>query len=243
VQKLRILVAEHERVEAGRLKGLLRRLGHKVVGVARNGWEAVALASELQPDLVIVDVRLPVINGIEAARTILTRTAAPIILLTPSASAELVRRAREAGVMAYLVKPVDGRQLQPAIETALARFRELQSLLPEGRDLLEALKGRELMEQARRLLMRWSKIPEAEAFERIEQYRRSAGTDLQEIASRIVKADELLFRRPTLADCLRAILRRVVPAGGLSPLWAAVGRTAHRFPRGWRQKSAISWEG
>lgn len=243
MQNLRILVADPQRREAAHLTAQLRRLGHKVVGVARNGWEAGVLASELQPDLVIVDSQLPLLNGIEAARTILTHTAVPIILVTSYASAEFTRRAREAGVMAHLLKPVDGGQLQSAIETALARFGELQSLLQEGSDLQEALKRRELMAQARRVLMRWSKISEAEAFQRIEQYARSAGTDLQAIASRIVKADELLFRRPTLADCLRVILRTVRRVGVLLPIRTALGLAAHRFPGGWRQKTATSWEG
>lgn len=243
MQNLKVLVAEPQRGEAAQLKAQLRRLGHKVVGVARNAWEASALASELQPDLVIVDARLPLMHGIEAVRTILTHTAVPIILVTSYASAEFVRRAREAGVMAYLVRPVDERQLRPVIETALGRFRELQSLLREGSDLWEALKDREVMEQARRVLMRWARVSDSEAFQRIEQYGRSAGIDPQAIASRIVKADELLFRKPTLGDCLRVILRRVAQTRGPRPLWAAVTRAAHRFPHGWRQMNSIAWEG
>lgn len=110
-------------------------------------------------------------------------------------------------------------------------------------NLQEALKRRELMAQAKRVLMRWSECSEAQALQRIDQYGGSTGTGLPAIASRIVKADELLFREPTLADCLRVILRTVGQTTGLLPIGAAEGLSPHRFPGGWRKRSAISWEG
>lgn len=243
MQKLQILVAEPQKLEAAQLKVQLERLGHQVVGVARDGEEAAALASELRPDLVIVDFRLPLMDGIEVARTILTRDAMPVILCTAYASADLVRRAREAGVMGYLVKPADRRGLQSAIESALARFSELYSVQQEVSDLQKALKARELMEQARRVLMRWSKLSEAEAFQRMEQYRRSTGTGSQTIAAGIVKADEVLLRKRILADSLQVILRTVRRAGVALTTSAGGWAAPRRFPRGWRQKNSISWEG
>lgn len=243
MQNLQVLVAEPQGFEAARLKVELQRLGHQVVGVARDGVEAAALASELQPDLLIADIRLPLMDGIEVARTILTRHAMPVILCTAYASADLVRRAREAGVMGYLVKPVDSRGLWSAIESALARFGELHSVQQEVSDLQEALKARELMEQARRVLMRWSKLSEAEAFQRMEQYGRSTGTGSQAIAAGIVKADEVLLRKRILAHCLQVILGTARRAEVALATTAGGWATARRFPRGWRQKSSISWEG
>lgn len=243
MQNLQVLVAECEKIEAARLKDQLQRLGHQVVGVARDGLEATALASELRPDLVIADARLPLMDGVEVARTILTRDAMPIILCTAYVSSELVRRAREAGVMGYLVKPVDRTRLRWAIESALARFGELHLVRQEVSDLQEALKARELMEQARRVLMRWSKFSEAEAFQRMEQYRRSTGRDFQAIAAGIVKADEVLLRKRILADCLQVILPRVRRAEVALATTAGGWVTGRRFPRGWRRKNSISWEG
>lgn len=243
MQKLRILVAEHKEFLVARLKALLHGLGHQVVGVAREGGEAAALTGRLQPDLVIVDNQLPSVDGVETARTILTRTAIPIVLLTGYASGDFARRAREAGVMAYLVKPVDRGQLQSAIRVAFARFAELQSLRREVSNVQEALKGKELLEQAKRVLMRRSRLSEAEAFQRMEECRRSAGTVLQAIASRIVKTDELLFRERNFAHLLQVIVRTVRGAELSLPMAGAGGPTAHRFPGGWRQKGSISGEG
>jgi response regulator NasT len=241
--ELQVLVAEPQRVEAVHLKAELRRLGHQVVGVARDGLEAAVLASELQPDLVIADIRLPLMDGIEVARTILTRHAMPIILCTAYASAALVRRAREAGVLGFLAKPVDRTGLRAAIESALARFGELHSVRQDVSDLQEALKAREMMEQARRILMRWSRISEVEAFQRMEGYRRSTGRDAQAIATGMVKADEFLFRRRTLAEFVQVILGTVRRAQVALTSSAGGWATPRRFPHGWRQKNSTSWEG
>ena len=122
MQELRILLVEDKWRVAARLKAQLEGLGHQLVGLAKDGREAVDSARRLEPDLIIMEFRLPIIDGIEAARTILAHQPIPIILLTAYAAADFVRRAREVGVMAYLVTPVETRQLRSNIETALARF-------------------------------------------------------------------------------------------------------------------------
>lgn len=219
--ELRILIGENKGLVAARLTAQLHSLGHHVVGVAKDGREVVASAWELQPDLIIVDARLPVMDGIEAARTILTRKAVPIILLTDYAAAGLIGRAREAGVMAYLETPADRKQLRSSIEAALAHFRELRALYREVSTLEEVFKTRVLVEQSKHVLMRWLKVPEAQAFRRMEQHSRNTRMSLKEIALRILKSDELLFRKPNVAQCLQVILDALRRAGVFLPTKAA----------------------
>lgn len=192
MRKLKILTVEDEGLVAVALTTLLEVLGHRVVGLAKDGQEAVELASKLQPDLVITDIRIPMLDGIETARAILAQQPVPIILLTAYADETLIRRAREAGVMAYLLKPANKNQLRSTIEVALARFEELWSLRQEVRDLKEALETRKLLEQAKGILMKRLQLSEAEAFRRMQQTSRSERLILKEVAARILKAEDLL---------------------------------------------------
>lgn len=206
MQKLRVLVVQSEWFSAARLKAEIESLGHQVVAVARDGREAIVLAREAWPDLVFMDIRLPVADGIEVTRTILRRRPLPIVLLTGYLSEGLVRRARAAGVMAYIVTPAHRRQLRSAIEVALARFREFQILHAEAGDLQEALETRVAVEHAKHVLMRWLKLSEPEAFNYLAEQNRSTGRGFKKIAWTIEKADELLLRQLKLTECLQRIL-------------------------------------
>lgn len=205
MRKLRVLIVEDRELVAAGLKAHLESLGHHVVGLAKDRREAVKSALTLQPELIIISIRTPVMNGIGVAQTILTHKAIPIIIHTPYVSADLVRRAREAGVMAYLVKPVDRRQLHSTIEVALARFEELRAIRREVSGLKEALETRKLVEQAKGVLMKWLKLSEAEAFRHMQQQSRSTRRSLKEMASTILKAEELLLRKLNVPRHLQAI--------------------------------------
>src|SRR5437762_4217403 len=150
---MRILVAEDETIIRLDLKDMLERAGHEVCGEARDGEEAVALARSAEPDLAIMDVKMPRLDGIEAARRILDERPIPIVMLTAYGQRELVARAVEAGVFGYLVKPFREQDLLPAIQTARARHEELAALREEAESLAEALVARKAIERAKGLLM------------------------------------------------------------------------------------------
>ena len=192
MRKLKVLAVEDEGLVAAALTALLGNLGHQVVGLAKDGQEAVECAATLDPDLIIMDIRIPIMDGIETARVILGQKPIPIVLLTAYADENLARRAGEAGVMAYLVKPADRKQLGSTIEVALARFEELHTLRQEVHDLNEALETRKVVEQAKGVLMKRLRLPEAEAFQRMQQTSRSRRASLKEIAATILRAEELL---------------------------------------------------
>lgn len=192
MRRLKVLAVEDEGFVAAALTAQLEELGHQVVGLAKDGQEAIECASKLEPDLVITDIRIPVRDGIETARVILGHRPVPIVLLTAYADESLIRRAGEAGVMAYLLKPADKQQLRSTIEVALARFEELRALRREVVDLKEALETRKVVEQAKGVLMKRLRLSEAEAFRRMQQTSRSKRSSLKDIAATILRAEELL---------------------------------------------------
>src|SRR5438552_5723791 len=157
-----------------------------VVGEARDGEEAVALALELEPDLAIMDVKMPGLDGIEAARKILDERPIPIVMLTAYGQDELVSRAVEAGVFGYLVKPFRETDLLPAIETARARHEELQALREEADSLAEALAARKAIERAKGLLMERENLSEEEAFARLRKASQVSGRPLKVVAEAIL---------------------------------------------------------
>lgn len=220
MRKLRVLIAQNRGIPAGRLKAQLESLGHQVVRVATDGPEAIASAWAVRPDLVFVDARLPPRNGIEVARRIVSQRAVPVVLLTGYVSTELIRTARAAGVMAYLMTPAEQGHLRWTIELALGRFREFEALRAEASDLREALATRVVVEQAKGILMRWLEVSETDAFRRMAEVSQNTGRRSKEIASTIIKADKFLFRQLNLAQCLQRlldVLRRVevVPPRGV----------------------------
>jgi len=167
---------------------MLERAGFEVVAEARDGREAVELASQHEPDVVVMDVKMPNLDGIEAARIILDRRPIPIVMLTAFSETDLVDRAIDAGVFGYLVKPFRESDLLPAIAAARARHAELAAVRDESASLREALEARKVIERAKGLLMERDGLPEADAFARIRAASQKTGKPLREIAEAIVAA-------------------------------------------------------
>jgi response regulator NasT len=167
---------------------MLERAGFEVVAEARDGREAVALAAEHRPDLAVMDVKMPELDGIEAARQMLEQRQIPIVMLTAFSEAALVGRAVDAGVFGYLVKPFRESDLLPAIEAARARHAELQALRDEAGSLRDALEARKLIERAKGLLMEKDGLSEAEAFARLRGASQQTGRPLREVAQAVCAA-------------------------------------------------------
>ncbi len=187
---MRILIAEDETIIRLDVRTLLEKAGHEVVAEARDGEEAVALAVEHDPDLIVMDVRMPHLDGIEAARQITDRKPVPIVMLTAYAEQDLVTRASEAGAFAYLVKPFREVDLLPALNTARARFEELEALREEAADLAEALASRKAVERAKGILMRKDGIDEEEAFRRIRAASQKTGRTMRVVADALIATFE-----------------------------------------------------
>ena len=188
---MRILVAEDETIIRLDLVELLKRAGMDVVGEARDGEEAVSLALDLEPDVAIMDVKMPKLDGIDAARRILDERPIPIVMLTAYGQDELVSRAVEAGVFGYLVKPFREADLLPAIKTARARHDELAALREEAESLSEALAARKSIERAKGLLMAKEGLTEQEAFERLRRASQLAGRPLKVVADALIATFEV----------------------------------------------------
>jgi response regulator NasT len=185
---MRILVAEDETIIRLDLRDLLERAGFEVCAEARDGEEAVRLARSKQPDLAIMDVKMPKLDGIDAARKILDERPIPIVMLTAYGQQELVARAIEAGVFGYLVKPFREQDLLPAIQTARARYEELAALREETESLGEALAARKAIERAKGLLMQKEGLSEQDAFARLRKASQASGRPLKVIAEAVVAA-------------------------------------------------------
>ena len=183
---MRILIAEDETIIRLDLRNLLEEAGHEVCAEARDGAEAVDLARRHEPDLAVLDVKMPRMDGIEAARTILEERPIPIVMLTAYGQDELVSRAVEAGVFGYLVKPFRETDLLPAIATARARHDELESLREEADSLAEALAARKAIERAKGLLMERDGLSEEEAFKRLRRASQLSGKPLRVVAEALI---------------------------------------------------------
>jgi len=182
----RVLVAEDETLIRLDLKGLLEAAGFDVCAEARDGEEAVALARETEPDIALLDVKMPRLDGIEAARRILDERPIPIVMVTAYGERELVSRAVEAGVFGYLVKPFREQDLLPAIRTARARHEELVALREQADSLAEALASRKSIERAKGLLMEREGLTEQEAFARLRKASQVSGRPMKVVAEAVV---------------------------------------------------------
>ena len=181
----RILVAEDETIIRLDLRTLLEANGYDVCGEARDGQEAVELAEALEPDVAIMDVKMPRLDGVEAARQILSRRPMPIVMLTAFDQEELVTRAAEAGVFGYLVKPFREQDLIPAIRTAQARHRELLEVKLQASSLAEALEARKAIERAKGILMVKEGLTEEQAFDRLRRASQKSGRPMKVIADAV----------------------------------------------------------
>ena len=192
MDSLRILIADDESIRLLSLRAQLAALGHRVVAEASTGEEAVALAVSTQPDLAILDIKMPLVDGIEAAERITQARPIPIILLTAYSEAQLVERAAQANISAYLMKPVSEEDLLPALTLALTRFKQFQALRREVVDLREALETRKVIEKAKGILMRRLDLTEEEAFRRLQRQSQEGNRKLAQVAEAIVLADQML---------------------------------------------------
>ena len=186
MDSLRILIADDESIRLLSLRAQLAALGHRVVAEASTGEEAVALAISTQPDLAILDIKMPLVDGIEAAERITQARPIPIILLTAYSEAQLVERAAQANIAAYLMKPVSEEDLLPALTLALTRFKQFQALRQEVVDLREALEARKVIEKAKGILMRRLDLTEDEAFRRLQRQSQEGNRKLAQVAEAIV---------------------------------------------------------
>ncbi len=185
----RVVIAEDEALIRLDLREMLTEEGFIVVGEAADGEQAVALARELRPDLVVCDVKMPKMDGITAAGLISADRIAPIVILTAFSQRDLIERARDAGAMAYLVKPFQKRDLLPAIEMALSRFAEIRALEREVGNLAERLEARKVIERAKGVLMAEHKMSEPQAFTWIQRTAMDKRTTMKAVAELVVETN------------------------------------------------------
>ena len=190
MERTRVIIADDESIIRMDLREMLTNLGYLVVGEAGDGRSAVNLARELRPDVVIMDIKMPDLDGIEAARSLTQERIAPVVLLTAFSQRDLVERAKDAGVVGYLVKPFRESDLGPAVEVALARFSEFRTLEKEVADLKETLETRKLVDRAKGILMDSQGLNESEAFRKIQKMSMNTRKPMKEIAEAIILAQE-----------------------------------------------------
>ncbi|HBY93329.1 MAG: response regulator [Ardenticatenaceae bacterium] len=184
--RTRIIIADDESIIRMDLKEMLTALGYLVVGEVGDGRSAVNLARELRPDLIIMDVKMPDMDGIEAAKILTEERIAPVLLLTAFGQRDLIERAKEAGVVGYLVKPFRESDLTPAIEVALARFEEFRKLEEEVNTLSEALETRKLVDRAKGILMDRDGLNEQQAFRKIQKMSMNTRKPMKAVAEAII---------------------------------------------------------
>lgn len=189
-KRLKVLIAEDEPVVAQGLRVQLEELGHSVVGIAYDGRDAVAKAESLEPDLILLDIKMPRLDGLEATRQVMAHRPVPIVLVTAHSDPDLIQQAMVTGVMGYLLKPVDRKDLVPAIALATTRFVDLMALRKDVQSLKEALMLRQQVERAKGILERRMGLSEDEAHKRIQQLARHERCTLGEAAARVISADK-----------------------------------------------------
>jgi len=188
MESLRIVIADDEPIIRLDLRKTLENMGHQVVGEAGDGAKAVDMARDLKPDIVILDIKMPELDGIDAAKLVTTEGIAPVLLLTAYSQKDLVDRAKDAGVFAYLVKPFKEADLLPAMEIAISRYEEFIELENEVSDLENKLDTRKAVDRAKGILMDQYGLKEQEAFRRIQVQSMNTRKSMREIADAIIIA-------------------------------------------------------
>jgi AmiR/NasT family two-component response regulator len=188
-QPTRVLIAEDEALIRLDLREMLEEEGFEVVAEAADGEQAVVLAFQIRPDLVICDVKMPKMDGIAAAAQITEARIAPVVILTAFSQRDLIERARDAGAMAYLIKPFQKRDLLPAIEMVTSRFAEIKALEEEVHDLRERLEARKLIERAKGVLMSNHRMTEPEAFRWIQRAAMDNRKSMRSVAELVLTGD------------------------------------------------------
>jgi AmiR/NasT family two-component response regulator len=191
VERTRVIIADDESLIRMDLREMLTNLGYLVVGEVGDGRSALNLARELRPDIVLMDIRMPDMDGIEAAKVLTEERVAPVLLLSAYSDQEYVQRAQQAGVTGYLVKPFRESDLAPAIEVALARFSEFRAVEREVGDLKEALETRKAVDRAKGILMDTQGLTETEAFRKIQKMSMDNRKSMRTVADAIILAHQV----------------------------------------------------
>lgn len=190
MRTLKIIIADDESIIRLDLKQMLEEAGHRVVAEATDGRQAVELTRQLYPDLVIMDVKMPNMDGITAAGVINDENLAPVLLLTAYSQQDVVEAASSSGVIAYLVKPIKEEQLTPAIEIAMSRFGDIQDLENQIARLKETLEMRKIVERAKGILMELHGLNEDIAYKKLQQYAMNKQKNIKEVAQTVIRSYE-----------------------------------------------------
>lgn len=186
------LICEDEALISHWLAKEVSALGYEVVGSAANGREAVSLVSELHPDLVLMDIKMPLMDGVEATKNIMEKSPTAVVMLTAYGDEGLVQDAVDAGASAYLVKPVSKQQLGPALQMALGKFEELMRIEGQVEDLREALEARKVIDRAKGILMQRAGLSEEQAYAKLRKISQDRSTPMKDVAREVIEASELL---------------------------------------------------
>ena len=195
MERTRVIIADDESIIRMDLREMLTNLGYLVIGEVGDGRSAVNLARELRPDVVVMDIKMPDMDGIDAAKVLTEERVAPVLLLTAYSQQELIERAKDAGVVGYIVKPFRESDLAPAIEVAVARFAEFRALEKEVGDLTLALETRKLVDRAKGILMDSQGLTEAESFRKIQKMSMNIRKPMKEVAEAIILAQQAVGGR------------------------------------------------
>lgn len=190
---LKIIIAEDDFLVLMGLRSNIEKLGHHVVAEASNGQKAIELVMELQPDLIIMDINMPIIDGIEAIKIINKKLFIPSIIVSAYHDDTLIKRATEEGVLYYLLKPVDITELSIAIKISLSRFEEIKLLQNDLKDTKKALEARKYIEKAKGILMDRKKLKEKEAMKHLQEISRNNNKKLVEVSKELINADTLFY--------------------------------------------------
>ena len=191
MERARVVIADDESIVRTDLKEMLTSLDYLVVGEVGDGRSAVNTARELKPDVVLMDIKMPDMDGIEAAKILTEEQIAPVVLLTAYSQKELVDRAKDAGVVGYLIKPFRESDLMPAIEVAISRFKEFQTVRQEVEDLQNALETRKLVERAKEVLMRRRNMTGEQAYRWMQRRSMDNRKSMRHMAEAVLLSDEI----------------------------------------------------
>lgn len=192
-EKYRIVIADDEALICMDLREMLEEAGHTVVGVGSDGVKALDLVKEKKPDLVILDVKMPRLDGIQTAKMIAHDNAAPVVLLTAFGDEDIIEKAKKSMVFGYVMKPVDERNLFPAIQIAVSQFRQKSEIVDRVKDMEREFAARKIIDRAKGLLMDYYHISEEDAYRRMQQTSMKRGIALADVAQKIVK--EIMARK------------------------------------------------